>query len=191
MSSDRTPAEQHRIHAARFSALVEGVRDWDAPTPVAEWTARDVVGHLVAWLPGLLASGCDLRLPSGPSVVDDPVAAWVHHRDAVQEVLDDPDRATAAFESPMTGRHEVAGMIDQLYTPDVYMHAWDLARATGQDDRLDEELSTQMLAGMSQIEDLLRQSGQFGQRQPVSPTASATERLMAFIGRDPDWRPPA
>jgi uncharacterized protein (TIGR03086 family) len=188
---DPTPAERHRTHAARFTALVAGTRDWDAPTPVAEWTARDVVRHLVEWLPGLLSSGCEVRLPAGPSAIDDPAAAWAHHRDAVQAVLDDPEQASSAFDHPRAGSHDVAGAIDQFYTPDVYMHSWDLARATGQDDDLDEALSAAMLAGMSSMEDMLRQSGQFGQRQPAPPTASATEQLMAFIGRDPDWRPPA
>lgn len=186
-----SPAEQHRAHAARFTALVEGVRDWDVPTPVHEWTARDVVRHLVEWLPALLASGSEVRLLAGPSVDDDPVDAWVRHRDAVQAVLDDPQRASLAFDHPNTGPHDVAGLIDLVYTPDVYMHSWDLARATGQDANLDEALSAEMLAGMSSMEDVLRQSGQFGQRQPVSEAASATERLMAFIGRAPGWRPPA
>jgi hypothetical protein len=48
-----------------------------------------------------------------------------------------------------------------------------------------------MLAGLQPIDQLLRDSGQYGPRMPVADDASAVDRLMAFIGRDPDWRPPA
>ena len=35
-------------------------------------------------------------------------------------------------------RRLLDALIDQFYTADVFMHTWDIARATGQDDRLDE-----------------------------------------------------
>ena len=34
-----------------------------APAPVAGWTARDVVRHLVEWFPGFLAAGSGVQLP--------------------------------------------------------------------------------------------------------------------------------
>ena len=43
MADSETPAERHRRFAAVFTARVEGTTDWDAPAPVAGWTARDVV----------------------------------------------------------------------------------------------------------------------------------------------------
>jgi hypothetical protein len=39
------------------------------------------------------------------------------------------------------------------------------------------------------MEQLLRDSGQFGPAVPVAHGASAQDKLMAFIGRDPAWRP--
>jgi hypothetical protein len=56
-------AVRHRRHAAAFSDRVRGTTDWDAPAPVAGWTARDVVRHLVEWFPGFLAAGAGLREP--------------------------------------------------------------------------------------------------------------------------------
>ena len=47
-----------------------------------------------------------------------------------------------------------------------------------------------MLAGMSDMESVIRQSGQFGEQQPVREGSDATDRLIAFIGRDPYWAPP-
>ena len=185
-------ADANRAFAASFTDRVHGVTDWDAPAPVEGWTARDVVGHLTSWFPGMLASGSDLALPLGPDAADDPVGAWESQRDAVQAILDDPDKAGKPFSSPMTADMTVGEMINQFYTADVFMHRWDLARATGQDDRLEDEVAQGMYEGMQPIEEMLRQSGQFGTaRGPLRDDADATDRLISFIGRDPYWTPPA
>ena len=92
--SDLEPAERHRRIAGDFTALVQRVTDWDVAAPVAGWTARDVVEHLVTWLPGFLSAG-GVALPPGPAVADDPAAAWTFHAAAVQALLDDPERAAA------------------------------------------------------------------------------------------------
>jgi hypothetical protein len=44
-----------------------------------------------------------------------------------------------------------------------------------------------MLAGMADIEDMLRSSGQYGPPVPVAESADPVSRLMGFIGRDPGW----
>ena len=61
-------AADHDRIAARFTEVVDAVTDWDAPTPVPEWRARDVVGHLTTWLPGYLAGlGTPPPYTSAPS----------------------------------------------------------------------------------------------------------------------------
>jgi uncharacterized protein (TIGR03086 family) len=188
-----TAADNHRRIAGRFGDRVRGVSDpdgWDAPTPVDGWTARDVVGHLVEWFPGFLAGGSEVRLPAGPSVADDPASAWQVQCDAVQAVLDDPSSATTTFVNPHIGELPLADAIDRFYTADVFMHTWDLARATGQDDRLDAELCGELLAGMVPFEDAMRASGQYGPRVDVPDEAPVQDRMLGFIGRDPHWRPP-
>lgn len=182
-----TPAERHRAYAAHFADLAAGVSDWDAPAPVAGWTARDVVGHLVTWLPGLLAAGGSVRITPGPSVAQDPVAAWAYHRDAVQEILDDPASAAVIFAHPRIPADPLPQVIDQFYTTDVFMHTWDLATASGQEPGLDRHTCADLLAGMEPLDDMLRASGQYGPRVPVADDADAVDRLVAFIGRDPEW----
>ena len=39
--SDR-PAERHKEVSRIFTDRVRGTRSWEVPSPVAEWTARDV-----------------------------------------------------------------------------------------------------------------------------------------------------
>ena len=185
------PADEHRAIAASFTATVQGVApdQWDAPTPVAAWQARDVVRHLVEWFPSLLEAGTGIVLPPGPPVDDDPAAAWEHHAAAVQDILDDPASNEITFTHQHIPAMPLPRMVSQFYTADVFMHTWDLARATGQDDRLDEARCAQMFAGMEPLDEMLRSSGQYGARVPVAADADAQTRLLGFIGRDPAWQP--
>ena len=189
MTLSDDPAERHREIGRGFTDRVRGTRSWDVPSPVAAWTARDVVRHLVEWLPPFLRAGSGVELPCGPSVDDDPVGAWRTHADAVQAVLDDPATPGRTFSNPHTGDLPLDQAVDRFYTTDVFMHTWDLARATGQDDTLDPAQSAELLAGMSPIDELLRSSGQYGPRVEVPDDAPVQDQLVAFIGRDPAWRP--
>ncbi len=181
-------AEHHATVAGDFSARVDCVRDWDAPAPVVGWVARDVVAHLIEWLPGFLAAGGVALDTHGPAVADDPAGAWHAHTAAVQRLLDGPD-SDRPFTHPYVGTNPLDVTIDRFYTSDVFQHTWDLARATGQDDRLDPQFCAQLLAGMEPLDELLRSSGQYGPRVPVPDDAPVQDRLLGFIGRDPAWRP--
>ena len=180
-------AEHHRKIAADFTARVVAVDPaaWDNPAPVEGWRARDVVRHLVEWLPGFLSSGADVDLPKGPSPDDDPLGAWQVHCAGVQALLDDPASADVMFSNPHTGDLPLPDAIATFYTPDVFMHTWDLARATGLDETLDEAMCAELLEGMLPIDDLLRSSGQYGPRVEVPDDADVQTRLLGFIGREP------
>ncbi|WP_328605557.1 TIGR03086 family metal-binding protein [Amycolatopsis sp. NBC_00345] len=181
------PAERHRQVAGRFTDRVRGARTWDAPSPVDGWAARDVVRHLVEWFPAFLSAGAGIELPKGPPVDEDPVAAWRVHSEGVQALLDDPGSAGRKLVNPHIGALPLPGAIDQFYTTDVFMHTWDLARATGQDDRLDPDFCAAILGGMAEMEDVLRSSGQYGPRVEVPADSDVQTRMIAFIGRDPFW----
>jgi uncharacterized protein (TIGR03086 family) len=185
-----SPADHHRSVASVFSDRVDGAQDWTAATPVPAWQARDVVGHLVEWLPSFLSAGGVTLGGDGPTVADDPAGAWHAHASAVQDLLDSP-AAEQEFTHPQVGTHVLGAAVDQFYTVDVFLHTWDLARATGQDDRLDPEFCAVLLEGMEPWDEILRSSGQYGPRVPVPEDAPAQDRLLGFIGRDPAWQPPA
>ena len=189
MALSERPAERHRQVGGLFTERVLGTRDWDAPSPVAGWAARDVVRHLTEWFPSFLAAGAGIDLPKGPSVDDDPVGAWQAHADAVQALLNDPGTADRKLTNPHIGSLPLDAAIDQFYTSDVFMHTWDLARATGQDDRMDPDFAAMLLSGMEPMEEIIRSSGQYGPRVEVPADADVQARLLGFIGRDPYWKP--
>lgn len=187
--SDLSIPDRHRAVASDFTTLVERVTDWDVPAPVEGWDAREIVRHLVEWLPGMLAGGSPVRLEDAPGVDDDPVVAWRHLSDQVQELLDDPETVGITYSSQMFDDMAVPAVIDQFWTPDVFMHSWDLARATGQSVDLDPRFAAGLHHGLAQMGPALRDSGQFGEQQPVPAGADEIDQLIAFIGRDPRWVP--
>jgi uncharacterized protein (TIGR03086 family) len=180
-------AEEHRAVAAAFTARVRGVpdADWDAPAPCEGWAARDVVGHLVTWSAGFLRAGAGVELPAGPPAAEDPVAAWTVHRDAVQALLDDPATQDRVLVNEHVGEVPLDRAVDWFYTADVFLHTWDLARATGQDEHLDPDRCARMLDGMLPMDEALRASGHYGPRVDVPADADVQTRLLAFIGRRP------
>lgn len=180
-------ADEHRRVARAFTERVRGVPAgaWDSEAPCEGWVARDVVRHLVEWFPGFLKTGTGLELPNGPSVDDDPVGAWQVHNDGVQALLDDPATAGRTLSHPEVGDVPLDQAVDRFYTADVFLHTWDLARATGQDERLDPDKCAALLAGMLPLDEVLRGSGHYGPRVEVPESADVQTRLLAFIGRTP------
>lgn len=180
-----TLASKHAELAQRFASIASGVTDWDAPTPVQEWKARDVVSHLTDWLPGMLAGlGIDLA----QATEADPVARWVTHSANLQALLEDDD----LLERPVNvgGQEQPFGqMIDNFYLADVFMHSWDLAKSSGQDAGWDPEVAGAMAEGMGQMREMLAASGQFGTPVALDDSHTPEERLAAIIGRDPHWAP--
>lgn len=178
-------ADDYRAVAGVFTDRVHGVAPaaWDNPAPCEGWVARDVVRHLVDWFPACLEAGAGVELPKGPSVDDDPVAAWTVLNDGVQALLDDPSTHDRLLSNPHIGDIALDQAVDRFYTSDVFMHTWDLARATGQDERLDPAKCAQLLEGMLGMDEALRASGHFGPAVEVAPDADAQTRLIAFIGR--------
>ncbi len=187
MSISQDPAEEYREIEGHFTRLVDAVPDdatWNRPAPPEGWTARDVVRHLIDWFPGFLHGGAGIALPSGPDVDDDPAGAWRVMSDGVQAILDDPATGDVTFSDEHTGELPVPQAVSQFFTQDVFMHSWDLARATGQDEALDPERCAAMVAGMEPWDEALRSSGQYGPRIDVPDDADPQTKLLAFIGRD-------
>jgi uncharacterized protein (TIGR03086 family) len=181
-----TPRDRYTAISAAFSERVHAVPAdrWDRPAPCEGWVAQDIVRHLYEWVPSVLArNGAVFTAALAPFA--DPVRAWDTLNDALAAALADPSIAQQEFDAGPPGTMSVAHAIDMLVVGDLFVHTWDLARATGLDEGLDPEFAAGMLAGMEPMDEMLRASGHFGPRVEVSPDADPVTKLIAFTGRRP------
>src|SRR5699024_9085683 len=93
-----TVAERYRRRAAEFTRRVLAVPDgaWNAPSPCAGWSARDVLAHMLdnhREMPGYAG----LTLTIDTPVERDPYGAWQQARERMQDLLQDPARARAEY----------------------------------------------------------------------------------------------
>ncbi len=176
-------SDRFRRRAAAFTERVDAVPPdrWESQSPCDDWVARDIVRHMVTNAQRFLGF-VDRELPSGPSVDDDPGGAWANARDAIQAGLDDPAVATLEFYG-MSGKQTFGQAVDRFGGPDLVVHSWDLARATGLDDRLDPHDVHAILEAMQPMDEMMRGPGAFGPKLEPPPGADEQTRLLAFLGR--------
>jgi uncharacterized protein (TIGR03086 family) len=179
-------SERYKRVAAQFTERVEAVPGdaWDNPAPCEGWVARDVVGHLVEWLPTFFFGRWDIEAAPVPSVDEDPVGAWAAVNGPIQAALDDPEIAGRERDTPL-GPSTFEQTIDMICTGDVLVHTWDLARATGLDETLDADEVHRHLASSEPYDEAMRSSGHYGPRVEVADDADEQTRLIAFTGRHP------
>lgn len=176
-------ASQYRKMADQFDSRVAAVpaNAWERPSPCEGWVARDIVRHVVDTASFFLA-GTAVEPPAEPSVDEDPLGAWRATRAAIEGALDDPSVAQLERDTPM-GRASVESIVARFGIPDLLVHSWDLARATGLDERLDPEAVEHYHAAMAPGEEMMRASGAFGPAVEVPDDADAQTRFLAFLGR--------
>jgi uncharacterized protein (TIGR03086 family) len=164
-----------------------------APTPCAGWTAADVLNHLVAGLhdTATIADGRPIdRSPYGaPAGVigDDPQRAYA---EAAKTALDAFAAPGALERVGPTPAGELPGSVWIAFpTFDTYVHGWDLARAWGVDVAFPDELTAPVLAFLRPRFDPPRGTEVLGEPLAVPADAPLLHQLVAYLGRDPHWRP--
>ena len=178
--------ERHRRACDGFARVAHAVPDesWSAPTPCTEWTARDVVEHVIGFHDFLLLRPLGARA-NRPR--EDPAARWDATSAALFTALAADGVLDRTTELPGGGQSTPRAMIGAL-TTDVLVHTWDLARAARQPTALDEELCARAYAAVRASE-FRRDPAMFGPEVSIDERAPVAERLVAFYGRDPAWEP--
>jgi uncharacterized protein (TIGR03086 family) len=176
-------ADRYRRLSDRFAATIAAVPDdaWSNPSPCDEWTARELVGHVVS-TQRLFLGFVGEDMGELQSVDDDPGAAWDAARAKVQAALDDPARADTEFDG-FFGRTSFSAAIDRFQNSDLVVHRWDLARATDQDESFDAADAERILGYGQQLGDALRSPGVCGPEVPVAADADVQTRALGFWGR--------
>lgn len=180
-------AQTFTERADAFSAILDSSdQQWDVPTPCDGWSVRDVVVHAIETERDFLDRH-DLS-PGPVPDLSDPPAAWRTHAAAVAEVLGRDGVAEREYDGYF-GRTTIAATMADFYGWDLVIHGSDVARATGQPWTISDEDATAMHATADSWGDALYSEGVCSSPVPVPDDASATDRLLARLGRDPQWRP--
>lgn len=184
MTSTETVADRYRRLADILTRRIDAVpsEKWDTPSTCEGWTVRDSVQHIVDTEKGALEP-VGLSIADGPSAGDDPVAAWVHTRDAMQEILDDPSRANREYEGHF-GKTDLASSIGSFYSLDLIVHAWDIAHSVGVEDSIADEDLDFVEAFIAQMGDNIRMDGVCGPAVDVPESADRQTKVLGQLGRD-------
>ncbi|MEV1035804.1 TIGR03086 family metal-binding protein [Streptomyces sp. NPDC050204] len=192
--------ELDRRAVLRSAEIVALARDdqWDAPTPCGGWSLRRLLAHMAAQHLGFAAA-------AGGGPVDE--AVW-------QETpLDDPRRAYADSVDRVLDAFAADGVLDRtvvlpwihptmtfaapraigFHLVDYVVHGWDVAASLGIPAAYDEDLVL-AAAGVARNEvptgpSRERPGASFRPAVELAGPASAEDRLLASLGRDPWWSP--
>jgi len=175
---------QQQAHRT-FRMHLESVTDWSAQTPDVDWNVRQLVSHVIEeqqWVPQLLAGRTigEARARMDP-LGDDLLADWQRYSAAATEAW-----RSAELDAPVRLSYDTVPASQYLseQVADVVVHTWDLARAIGTDDRLDDALVQAAWTVFEPQRDTLEASGLFASPVPLAPGAPLQSQLLALTGRD-------
>jgi uncharacterized protein (TIGR03086 family) len=166
------------------------------PTPCGDWPVRGLIDHIVGatdFFADLAEFGASPEDRDWPGYGDgDFAAAFERQRRRLVAGFAVPGALGRIMALP-TGPTPGAATIE-VATGEIFVHGWDLARATGHAlPPAAEQVAAALLAsGWVALSEQVRRSDQppFAPERPAGPHAPAADRLVAFLGRDPAWPGP-
>lgn len=174
--------------AAAARPVVDGIDDarLGDPTPCAEYDVKNLINHLFLVVTNfqVLAAGEGADFSTTP---DRLTGDWRG------EFAAETERLVAAWSAPGALEGVSAGMglpqttVARMVLLDLTLHAWDLARATGQDFTPVPGAADSLHGFMDEMGPTARKMGMLGEPVEVAADAPAFERLLGLSGRDPRW----
>lgn len=156
---------------------------WHAPTPCTEWDVHALVSHVVhahRWVPAMVEGRTIEEVGDafdGDQLGSDAYGAWDAARKGSLEAVNAADLGGVVHAS--FGDIPVEEYVLQVAF-DTTIHAWDLARGTGSNDRLDPEL-------VAAAHDYITPRAQYWGFEAVEVPAGAEpqDELIGLTGRQP------
>ncbi|MCW2912674.1 MAG: hypothetical protein JWN52_742 [Actinomycetia bacterium] len=170
--------------------------DLDRPTPCSEWRVRELLEHQIAQNHGFAfaASGqrSELAMWKPRPLDEDPVGHYAESAAAVIAAFAEDGVLDRRFWLPeiRDGGPFPAQMAIGFHFVDCVVHGWDLAKALGLPPNVDADLAEAALPLATQVPDGpdVRGPGQaFSTGVAASIDAPALDRVIAVLGRSPDW----
>jgi uncharacterized protein (TIGR03086 family) len=166
--------------------------DLSRPTPCLPWDLRVLLLHMDDSL-AALAEALDVRHVGpcpGPGYgpADSAVSLVGALRDRACHLLG--ALAGAGDDLVWVGGFPIpASVVTSAGAVDVAVHGWDVARACGRAGPIPEQLAVEMLEISPLLVSAADRPARFAAPVPVPAQASASDRLVAYLGRDPGAGP--
>jgi uncharacterized protein (TIGR03086 family) len=147
---------------ARVLATV-GPDQWSRPTPCEDWDVTDLVGHVVAGntMAAAILHGAStdeaMELFAQTRLGDDPLASARASLEAQAAAFREPGALDRVVHHPVGDLP--ATQVLGFRIGDLAVHTWDLARATGGDEAMDDVVAE---AAWEDLQPLLPVIGTFG-----------------------------
>jgi uncharacterized protein (TIGR03086 family) len=151
---------------------------WSNPAPCDDWTARDVVAHVLGAMNRMLAQGGE---PKEIAADADIVAEWNATKPQFLAMLGSADM-TMNVQGPF-GPMPLEQALGRLMATDVLVHTWDLARAVGGDEQLGADDVAHAYEGLKPMDAMIRMPGVFGPKVESAPDADLQTQFLNFLGR--------
>jgi uncharacterized protein (TIGR03086 family) len=182
--SESNPVELYRRATVQAVEVARSIQpdQLATATPCAEWTVQDLLDHLVGGT-RFLSAALDSEASDAPTpgTADDLAAGVASCLARMSDPVALAHRSASPLGFEWSGLEATAGTF-----MDVLVHTWDLAAATGQDRGLDPELVEACIAMfLPDMPDRGREAGIVGPAVHVASDASAQDRLLAAMGRQP------
>jgi uncharacterized protein (TIGR03086 family) len=190
-SSD--PRELFALALAQGQTLVDGIGDeqLSLPTPCSKYDVAMVTNHLI----GALGRVRDAFAGDVIGELEDSsqtpaggfAEAFAAAGASAQAAMSDDELLGRMLELPFATLP--GAVVVQIYAMETVLHSWDIAAATGQRAKLDHSLAEQLLPVAHQMLPADPRGGEmpFEAVVEVSDSASATDRLAAYSGRQPTF----
>lgn len=165
--------------------------DWGQATPCDGWTVHDLVNHVVGGNVryAMILHGEEAAAVLATHDVDflgsDPTGAFRSGLARVIEAFDSEGVLTATVHHPKSGPMSGA-LLRVLRVNELTVHGWDLARAIGADEALDDQLVEWLYARLEPLRDTLARSGLYKPPELCGEGPEAAQaRLLHLLGRRP------
>ncbi|MCW2934381.1 MAG: hypothetical protein JWM19_5343 [Actinomycetia bacterium] len=193
------PLDEEAVHVSVTLVGHARTADLARPTPCADWTLHGLITHMAAQHYGFAAAAAagdgDPARWRPRRLGGDPVADYRASAEAVLAAFAVPGILDCQFllpeitAAPAFPARQAIG----FHLVDYVAHSWDVARTLGLDVRFTPELLDTALRVARAVPDgeaRLAPGAAFG--PAVSwPGDSSLDRIVALLGRDPGWSPPA
>jgi len=155
----------------------------DAPTPCEGWDLTRLLRHMDDSLAAITeAAETGYVAPDGPAV-SQPALLAESLRDRACRLLgawaNEPGRPAVS----VVGHDLDTTVLAATGALEITVHGWDVARACGEDSPVPEGLAASLLRVAPLVVRAADRPGRFAAPYDVAPTATASERLLAFVGR--------